>query len=187
MEILNATKDWGGYVLVALITAAATLGATWMQNRHSIKIFNRQSEEQEKRDRRQRRVEVRTKLLENLRDQLVSIASYFKFYLEAEELQRVDTARTTPFLHQALNEQVFYTLANDFQKALLQVDDSEIREEAPKALGKFIEVKDIASTRLTPEQFGEKLKRIHEAEEYVKDVIALINKRLEELWSEDRD
>lgn len=175
-------------VVVAVIVALSTLGATYLQNRQSSKRFEKELTRQREIDKRQRKWEVRSEPLLKLRDELahaavkeseVTGAAYAQHLLKdiktTEELNtRLERAirDRDEYLKSGILTQILYTqtdqaLINQVEKIIQEYQSSYFTAEHYTLFVKKDREKGM-------KVFEENRARIIEVQE-------LINKRLEEL------
>jgi len=173
-------------VLVAVIVALSTLGATFIQNRHSQKRFDKELERAREVDDRERRREVRGEPLLELRDKLASMACKYE--------KLVDTARrlstrsdftyeeTEKLLEETIDEDTILMASGNVQQILYMQYDTEIITRVNNIRNTYLLLIEYALDKSRRErlqkEYGELVLKI---EADIPEVQELISKRLEEL------
>ncbi len=169
-------------VLVALIVALSTLGASWLQNKYSYKRFKSELERAREVDKRQRKWEVRSEPLLKLRAELALIAAKLGRVVAAvyklptksgiipeEEAKELKEAQTDWNTHVA---------SGDLRQTLSLQYDAELEIKTKEILGDFF----VTVYRVLDETKLEEAKKVLERNRTrIVEVQELINKRLEEL------
>jgi hypothetical protein len=174
-------------VIVAAIVALSTLGATWLQNRHSSKRFETELKKTKEADLRQRRWEVRSKPLFDLRDELAHMAALQNEVVDAARKMQgevdVNRKQAEARLKKALQNWDAYRAEGNLLKSKFIQSDAEL-------FGKVSAItKDYIRAYENVWKSGElKIAELKEAENdsnkiwpKVMEVQELINKKLEEL------
>ncbi len=176
-------------IAVAIIVALSTLGATFLQNRHSSKRFEKELERAKETDYRQRRWKVRSEPLLKLRAELALMAAKEdKLVATITERIRLDVtvAEADKASQETLDDLKFYLASGDFRQTLFMQDDAELVNKAEEILRDYDEsyadlyfecnMGDLGAKEL------EKSRKVLERNQTrIIEVQELINKRLEEL------
>ncbi len=171
---------------VAVIVALSTLGATWLQNRHSNQRFKIELGRAIDVDIRKRRWEVRSGPLLKLRDELALMASKLdKLVKTAYHSHSKAPEQAKEEFERAKSDWNEYVSSDDLSKVLFILDDQEIIGLVKKARDEYLDsYESLAYYRaeLTAVEVG---KAARAPEEKIRSEIiniqALINKRLEKL------
>jgi type I site-specific restriction endonuclease len=174
-------------VVVALIVALSTLGATWLQNRHSNKRFEKELEKAKEEQKRQRRWEVESEPLLELRKELALMAAKLDKLNAAISRQNIKIGVTDEEakkeLQGAVDDWNVYTARGDLAKTLfiqystdLVNKVEEIRKDYQTSYYYQLYYKQIP-----PEKLAEAMNVFEKNKIKIVEVQELINKRLEEL------
>ncbi len=174
-------------VVVALIVALSTLGATFLTNRQSNKRFEKELERQREIDSHQWRRNVRSEPLLKLRAELVIMATnldrlassahklHTRFGGTEEEVKRE--------LQKSVDDVNAYIESGNFTQTLFMQYDKELRDEVEKIMKDYrlsffdaIHYKELKATKL-----GEAMEVLKKNAARIIEVQELINQRLEKL------
>ncbi|MBU2608824.1 MAG: hypothetical protein KKF26_05845 [Chloroflexi bacterium] len=171
-------------VVVAIIVALSTLGATFIGNRLSSKRFEMELARQREVDERQRKWIVRSEPLLKLRSELAIMATK-----ESKLVAVAYKQHTTRFLFSeeelkdTLDDSNSYLASGDFANALLTLDDTEIVNKAREILTDYQKsyTNAMRYSELKTKERRQALDLVEINRNKVIEVQSLINKRLEEL------
>ena len=150
-------------VAVALIVALSTLGATFLQNRHSTKRFEKELERAREADYRERKREVRGEPLIRLRDELARMAA------KQNKVASDAFGDSAEQLEKAINDWNNYLASGNLLQTLFLQYDVELFNKVNEIQKKYIAY--YKNTERPSEKIWPKVIEVQE----------LINKRLEEL------
>jgi DNA-binding helix-hairpin-helix protein with protein kinase domain len=173
-------------VVVALIVALSTLGASWLQNKYSYKRFKSELERAREVDKRQIRLEVRGKPLRELKTELASMASKLDRLVKAAyHSHGMATEKAKEEFERAKNDWNEYISSDNLSRALFTLDDQEIIGLVKKARDEYLDsYEELTFYReeLTAVEVGEFARAPEEKiRSEIINIQELINKRLEEL------
>lgn len=173
-------------VLVAVIVALSTLGATWLQNKHSRKRFEKELEQQREMDSRQWRRKVRSEPLLELRTELANMASKLdKFVKLAYHSHGMATEQVKEEFERAKNDWDSYLASDHLSQALFILDDQEIIDLVKKARDEYLDSYDELTfyrEELTAVEIGQYARAPEEKiRSEIINIQALIYERLKEL------
>jgi len=174
-------------ILVALIVALSTLGATFIQSWHSNKRFKIELGRAIDVDARKRRWEVRGEPLLKLRTELAIMATKQDRVVSAAHKLHTRFGMTKEEAEQVLKNTVdsinTYLESGNFNQTLFMQFDKEIVDKVEEIIMDYrasyidaIYYKDLKATEL-----GEAMKVFDRNKNRIMEVQSLINKRLEEL------
>jgi hypothetical protein len=172
-------------VVVAVIVALSTLGATLLQNRFSSKRFEKELERQREIDSHQWRRKVKSEPLIQLRKELTIMA--YKYRNSIRNIHKCspkfDDRRPTPEQIVILKEMDDYAVSEKFLQAVYVQHDTDLITAVEQLRDSFIELSESASLydRLPAEERDEHEELFEKIEKQIPEVQELINKRLEEL------
>ncbi len=179
-------------VLVALIVALSTLGASFIQNWYSKKRFMVELGRAIDVDARKRRWEVRSEPLLKLRSDLAIMASKQAFLLSSIRSilpTGVGKAATIEVLKKSLADISAYLESGNLQQTLFIQYGKELKDKAEEIITDYLRALSIALhyKAIETKELGE-VKELEEVTKIIKqnetrivEVQELINKRLEEL------
>jgi len=173
-------------VLVAVIVALSTLGATLIGNKFSAKRFEKELERAREVDKRERRWEVWSKPLRELKTELASMASKLDRLVKAAyHSHGMTTEQAKEEFEQAKSDWHKYISSDNLSRALFILDDQEIIGLVKKARDEYLDSYEeltLYREELTAVEVGEFARAPEEKiRSEIINIQGLINKRLEEL------
>jgi hypothetical protein len=189
-------------IVVAVIVALSTLSATWLQNRHSSKRLEIELKRQAEVDSHQWRRNVRAEPLLGLRKELAVFAKKAQgvndwikiLILAGPSIKSKDAVKKIiTSANNSLNDFKEYIINGPFKETLFSIDEKEIWDrmgrlstEYQKILGELLEqiqqmISSINQYGYPIEQLEKPLENSKGIQGEVREIQAMINKKLEEL------
>jgi len=174
-------------VSIVIPSYLLTLLVTYMQLKHSRRLFEKQLERAREVDYRGRRQEVRSEPLLRLRGELARMTARQRQVIRALDLQHTQfgiTAEQAKYILREVSEDFNkYSLSGDFQETLFALDDIQLINMAEEVINRYIAswVSAEAWLELKAEEKKKAREALEENSRRVAEIQSLINRRLEEL------